>query len=176
MKTQVSIFFLLILFLPSVGTTLWFFHRQKEIRREVKHQLISGLEDTELAHLSFTENELASLEWKHEKEFKFEGHMYDVVKRKKVGDTYHFWCWKDDKETALYQQFESLLAQLSTPVPDDQRSTLKWLQFHNTLFCNSLQGWQLTPIKEMKIPVAVPYINLYHSIDLGALSPPPLVG
>ena len=149
-------------------------HRQKEIRKEVKHQLIAGLDDSALTHFSFTEDELASLEWKHEKEFKFEGYMYDIVKRQIKGDQYHFWCWKDDKETALYQQFESLLAGLSATNPEDQKSTLKWLQFQNSLYCNSLLGWQPKQLNCTEISIAIPYSNLYHSIYLEIGSPPPL--
>lgn len=149
-------------------------HRQKEIRREVKHQLIAGLDDASLTHFSFTEEELASLEWKHDKEFKHEGLMYDIVKREKTGDVHHFWCWKDDKETELYQQFESMLAGLTAPIPEDQQSTLKWLQFQTSLYCNSLMVWQPKQLFYTDNSIAIPYTNLYHSLCLEPSIPPPL--
>lgn len=151
-------------------------HRQKQIRKEVKHKLIAGLDDTELTYFAFTEQELSSLEWKHDEEFRFNGYMYDIVKREKIGNTYHFWCWKDDKETSLYQEFESLLAKINLPVQDDQKNTLKWLQFQNALYCNSLTGWQPNFFLSKETHIAIPYSNLYCSITLGSISPPPLVG
>jgi len=175
-KKLISLLLLFILFLPSVGTSLWFMHRQKQIRKEVKHLLISGLADSELAHFAFTDDDITSLEWRHDKEFRLDGYMYDIVKREKIGEIHHFWCWKDDKETSLYQQFDSLLAKLNLPVPEDQQNTLKWLQFQNTLFCNVPMGWTPNFIISKRLQVVIPYSNLYHSITLATLSPPPLVG
>lgn len=176
MKRLFSVFLLLILFLPSAGTTLWFLHRQKEIRKEVKHQLIAGLSDSELIHFKFTQDELASLEWKHDKEFKYNGYMYDIVKRKKLGDTTHFWCWKDDKETELYQEFESLLASLSAPKPIDQQSQLHWVQFNHSLFCNPLIHYDINGLFESESQLQVPYQNFYDAISLQPNAPPPNLG
>lgn len=151
-------------------------HRQKEIREEVKNQLITGLDDTALIHFSFAENALASMEWKHKKEFKFEGIMYDIVKRKKQDTIYHLWCWKDDKETTLYKEFEAILAKLSSTQPLDQQNQLKWMQFSHTLFCSPIPTWdsEFTYFKRLK--PKNPYTDFYNSITLELSTPPPLLG
>jgi len=83
---------------------------KKQVKNEVKWEMIAGLDKEELVLLKFTEEETQTkLRWEHTKEFEFKGEMYDVVEKSTQGDTVFYWCWVDYKETKINQQLEELV-------------------------------------------------------------------
>jgi len=173
-KKLLGYFFLLTLLVPSLGTSVWFIQQQKRVRKEVKQHLIAGVEDSELTLLIFSEEDKSSLlEWEHEKEFQFEGTMYDIVREDKIGELHYYWCWKDDKETALYKKYEELLAKMHDQNSNEGNSQSHWLQFCLTLYLSPTNHWEpVNPIIQ-KTPDNETYVNFYHSLALQPLSPPP---
>ncbi len=138
--------------------------------------MIAGLNDSELHLITLNEAQFQSdLQWKHEGEFEYEGFMYDIVKREKVADTYFFWCWKDDKETALNKKLDQLLADLFGNNPKERQTHINLLQFYGSVFYVDVEMWRPTSlsVKVKKLPFS--YINLYRSMVLGPDDPPPLV-
>ncbi|QQS35359.1 MAG: hypothetical protein IPM56_14060 [Ignavibacteriales bacterium] len=51
------------------------------------------------------ENKTIDFIWKHSKEFKFNGDMYDIVERIDTKDSVHFYCFLDKKENKLNAAF-----------------------------------------------------------------------
>lgn len=138
--------------------------------------MIAGLDTSELHLLSFNEVEITSeLRWKHEDEFEFKGFMYDIVKREKVGDSYLFWCWKDDEETALNKKLDQLLADIFSHNPNDRQTHKNLLQFYASVYFVNAKPWQPTnPSFKMEKPQFT-YINHYQSLGSSPNAPPPLV-
>jgi len=60
----------------------------------------------EITLLNFNETDFNSLEWEHDKEFMYEGEMYDVVSINKTGQgIIQIRCINDKKETNLLKDF-----------------------------------------------------------------------
>lgn len=69
-------------------------------RKQVKEKIIL------LSFLkSDIENKTIDFIWKHSKEFKFNGSMYDIVDRIDTEDSVHFYCFLDKKENKLKADF-----------------------------------------------------------------------
>lgn len=51
------------------------------------------------------ENKTIDFIWKHSREFKFNGSMYDIVERIDSADSVHFYCFLDKKENKLKADF-----------------------------------------------------------------------
>lgn len=126
-----------------LGMYGWLQQRRKEVRKEVKHQIIAGLDRSELVLLTFTLEQHSKLKWMHSKEFEFEGEMYDVVETEVVDCVTHYWCWSDDEETVLNKQLFELtnIALGLDPVQQQQQSKFK--HFTKTLYHEAYLPWRL---------------------------------
>lgn len=81
--------------------------QQRSCRKAIKTLLLEGLPDRKLVLLAFHKDEAKHrLRFEDEQEFEHSGQMYDIVRQQHSGDSVYFWCWPDDKETALHKQFE----------------------------------------------------------------------
>lgn len=115
MKSQErAIILLLTLFAPLLivgGLLKW---QEWQIEEQVEEMLLHSipLEELELLQLSH-EEATTLLDWEHEHEFAYHGEMYDVVKSKSSTDSVWYWCWKDDKETAMKKQWAKMKAQFA---------------------------------------------------------------
>jgi hypothetical protein len=89
LKTKVAAILLFLgLCAPVVLSFNYLRIQKKLIRKEVKHHLIEQTKLDDLVLLSFSVEESQEiLKWKHEKEFEFDGEMYDVVKRESRDDS-----------------------------------------------------------------------------------------
>lgn len=97
--------------LPLTAKFIWLQHHKVIVRREVKSNLIAGLEKENLVLLQFTSKEAKTqLRWEHDKEFEYKHQMFDIVETEVHGDTTNYWCWPDNEETQLNQQLDKLLA------------------------------------------------------------------
>lgn len=105
----ISLFLLLSFVVPVVSTYLVLNYKKKQIKKEVKWKMISGIPKEELVLLKFTEKEKKTkLKWKHSKEFEYNGEMYDIVESNVIGDTTYYWLWWDHEETQLNKQLTKL--------------------------------------------------------------------
>ncbi|HAT63813.1 MAG TPA: hypothetical protein DCS66_04310 [Flavobacteriaceae bacterium] len=175
MKKFISLFLLFSLLLPSVGTFIWFKFQQKEIRKEVKKQLIAGVNESELTLLIFSVQETQTLlTWKHDKEFSFEGIMYDIVKQKIENNTYYFWCWKDHKETSLYKKLDTLVASALGNDSSQQQKQIQIKLFNQTLIFNTSKTWKPTFFAFSPKSKIYNYFPIYKSLSPIPQVPPPL--
>jgi hypothetical protein len=59
--------------------------------------------------LSFKKSDIeqgkVDFKWKHKKEFRYKGGMYDIVERIETEDSIHFYCFYDHKENLLEANF-----------------------------------------------------------------------
>jgi len=84
---------------PSLGTFGWLHYQKYAVRAEVKQMMINkGMAEEHLVVLQFTTEEKALLNWEHDKEFEYQGQMYDVVDSYQVGDIFYYSCWPDMKK------------------------------------------------------------------------------
>lgn len=93
-----------------MGTFLWLNHQKTIIRKQIKRNIIAGIDKDELVLLAFTIQETKTkLKWEHSKEFEYNNQMYDIVVSVNTGDSIYYWCWWDNEETVLNKQLKGVL-------------------------------------------------------------------
>jgi hypothetical protein len=111
----IAILILLVLLTGLGGYFVVFKVEQFALRREMKERIKSSVPDTELQHFAFSKHNASRLDWERKaKEFRLNGKMYDVVRTEVKGDTVHFFCVRDDKETKLFAGLDQLLKTQTT--------------------------------------------------------------
>jgi hypothetical protein len=131
---------ILILSLPFWGVPIIFKHKQHELKKSIKWKLIEESNDNELVILKFLKTETDRLlEWKHSREFKYQGYYYDIVKSNCMGDSIAYFCWWDYNETVLYKKLENLLGNALHDNPATNKSRINWQKFTKNLYFNTLQ-------------------------------------
>jgi hypothetical protein len=111
----------MVLFIaPFYGTYFYLSLQQKVIQEAVQRKLEEGIPSNELVKLTFSTSEINKvLRWEHDKEFEYNGQMYDVVEVTDVGDSLQYLCWWDKAETATKKNKQKLLhARIDTSNPE----------------------------------------------------------
>lgn len=133
-----AIFILFCLVVPFAGSYGWLQYEKRKTRKAIKRQMIAGIDKAELVLLKFTtEQEKTALRWEHSKEFEYEGQMYDVVSTTIVGDTTHYYCWWDHKETKLNKELSVLVTKAMGSNPEQQDKQQQLEHFIKTLYFES---------------------------------------
>lgn len=148
-------------------------NQKKQVRREVKKQLIEEVGKEQLVLLVFSEkDQLTQLKWEHSKEFEYKGQMYDVVDKKIKGDTTFYWCWWDHAETHLNKQLKALVVNVWDNHPKNQENKNRLENLFKHLY--------FPTEREQKIQIAVfendlftCYINAYQSLIQSPIPHPP---
>lgn len=149
MKRFLTVFLLSSLIFPLTGSIIYFKFQSSKIKRAVKHQIIEGIDKSELVLLSFSEQERVKLNWKHSKEFEYKNEMYDIVYTEYSNDTTHYWCWWDFKETELNKQLNKVVLHILGQNPGRKNEIDRVFLFYKTLFI-SIEN-QLNPITLVSI-------------------------
>ena len=90
----ISILLFLCLFAPLTGAFVMLRVQKSLVRREVKHMLMRKINKEELVLIKVSKTQHQNeLEWKHSKEFKYKGEMYDIVSVEQHGDSTWYYCW-----------------------------------------------------------------------------------
>ena len=176
MKSRLtSIFLLISLTVPVVATFSYLHFQKKQIKRAIKHRIIDGLSEEKLVHLSFTKEEASKkLKWEHSKEFEYNGEMYDVVKKRQIGNKIHYWCWWDNEETILNKQLHNVLAFVMGDNPQKRDKQSHLLTFFKSLYCQDISNW--TCLNEQSDILHYPYLNKKFSLFFTPPTPPPELG
>lgn len=106
--------------------------------------------------------------WIHSREFKYNGDMYDIVKKEETDKELIVYCINDTKEKKLEEEFEKRVHKNSTE--DKQHPTI-----------NNYNISLSEPVQSEQIGIAVVYetafnylrTDSYKSLYLDILSPPP---
>lgn len=105
----VSICAIFILAINIVGYYPLFKADQWLVRREIKRRIKESVPADELHQFQFLKSDVPHLDWvKPKKEFRLDGHMYDVVTKVEKGDSTYFSCINDVKETQLFAHLDEL--------------------------------------------------------------------
>lgn len=143
---------------------------KKQVKKEVKWEMIAGLDKEELVLLKFSGEETQTeLRWEHTKEFEFKGEMYDVVEKSTQGDTIFYRCWVDDKETKINQQLEELVAFALGNNQQRKNNQEQLTDFYKSLYwenCHTKWNGVATQSNEL--------IVLYNFSCLTIIIPPPV--
>jgi hypothetical protein len=117
--------FLTLIFDPELGRFLWLQHLKEQAREEVAEKISLGLNKDRLILLEFSPEEVKTeLKWRSAQEFEFNHELYDVVDSVIEDNKVIFWCWLDQKESALEKEIELIISW----VFNQQRNSLTRLE------------------------------------------------
>jgi len=174
LKNLITILLLTCLTLPFIGSVSWLNYQKKKVKRQVKHQIIAGIDKEDLVLLTFSlDNAENKLKWKHSKEFEYNGSMYDIVEADTSGNNINYWCWWDYEETKLNKQLTKLLAQYLSNNTENKAAKNQLNKFFDTLFYLKNNPWKTAIIIHQKNLFNL-YLNNYESLNISPSSPPPI--
>lgn len=152
---------------------MWLKHELKVTKREVKRQIIAGLDDSELMNFKFSKSDAGiCLKWKHSKEFEFNAEMYDVVKSIVKGDTIIYTCWWDNNETKLNKQLAHLMDDIIGSNRQNKENQKRLVSFYQKLFHeNTLNIFGIHTINTTNLYCS--FNNIIYSLSATAPPVPP---
>lgn len=155
-------------------TTYVFVHYQRmQLRSEIKHKIIDGIDKKELVFFKFSNSEKSNLEWEHAKEFEYQGEFYDVVESKTNGDSTFYWCWWDFEETELNRKCLELVTLSLGNSPQKQENQSRLFNFFESLYCNEFEDTQILFMDTDTKMGAHQLANFYKSLSHTPPFPPP---
>ncbi len=168
---SLSIFFIFTVGMPFIGTYHLLLLQKKQVRREIKKQIIAGIEKENLVFFRFGLRESNQLFWEHPNEFEYKGNMYDVVLKDTIGDSVYYWCWRDNEETRLNGLLGKLVKENMNNDPATKAKHDQIIHFLESLFSFQVQGLNIDlTIKLLKFN----RIELcFSSTDIVPPVPPP---
>lgn len=158
---------------PVLVTISWISYKKHLVRKEVKHQMIDGIDKERLVLLTFTKPGLDELNWEHSREFEYKGEMYDVVYTEVSGDTTKYWCWWDHDETRLNKELSIALNNIFDNNPEKQQKQTKLINFFKSLYFEKSKYSQLVFYPEKTVKTISYYHIIYWSLNQQPLTPPP---
>lgn len=99
-KQIIALVLIFSLVMPIIVQLGLLFQHKSSIRKSIEE----SFDKEELILFEFSHQEIKKLDWEHEREFKYQGNMYDVVQREQHGNKHFLWCYKDDKEKKLKEK------------------------------------------------------------------------
>lgn len=158
---------LLVLLCPSGLAYMFFAWQKHQVKETVKARLLAGMDPSELMELKLSKTDAeALLEWEDEREFEYQGQMYDVVKMNAEGDSIRFTCYRDQAESRLEQELRRLLAQPLKDDPAAAGNAQRLIDFYQSLFCVEGPSWAPAAWKKNKTA-------FFHASSSGLFSMPP---
>lgn len=130
---------------PSVSMIAWLMHHRYEIRETIELQLLTSNQEIHKVALTFSHADADRLlEWEHEREFEYQGEMYDVIKQQSSRDSITYLCIWDHAETKIKKQLNLLVMGVlqQDPLHQQQHSTLQ--QWLSELFFERSGQWKPT--------------------------------
>jgi hypothetical protein len=99
-----------------MGYYIAFKASQYSIKKELKKKIKNSSSDNDLIQIAVSTNDKdrkAEMEWTDEHEFRYHGHMFDVVRYRTSNDTTYYSCINDLKEESLFANLDNLVKQQS---------------------------------------------------------------
>lgn len=132
--------------------------------------MMKGLSDEEMVIHKFSiEDSKTLLKWQHDREFEFQGQMYDIIKIERQGDSITYKCWWDKVETKLNIQLRNAVLLVLGHHPAKKENDKQLGKFQKSLFCQSLEK-----VPEVIKTDASPTMFYYRLIISKTLVIPPL--
>lgn len=130
LKKILVIFLFLVFWFSTIGYFHAFMLKQMEIRHSVQSRIEKGLPEEELLLLTFSSQ--GEIKWiKKDKEFLYQGHMYDVVSMVEEDGKLHVRCYDDKKEARLASGLKMILKKDDSHDRNATRSnTVNTFSFH----------------------------------------------
>lgn len=174
MKKMVSIIFLSLLIMKIGGYFAFLLIQQDIFKEEAKERIIHLLPNTNLTKLSFSRYQFDKIDWQEiDKEFYFNGKLYDVVRSEIKNSNHILHCLTDDAETEIYSEILQISKAHSDelPVKNTLISFLNLLNLKYTI--PQIFRFESQVISRFEKPMFTNFKIIFSSIKLPFVSPPP---
>ena len=152
---------------------MWLQHQKHIVKKQVKNQMMEGIDKEELVLLKFSKEEKKTkLKWEHSKEFEYKGQMYDIVEKTVKQDSVYYWCWLDYQETKLNKKLDKLVNNVFHDNPKKQEKNQQLFTYLKSLYFSKPFVWHSKNIGQ-NINHHFYYKNFYRSINFTPPTPPP---
>ena len=143
-------------------------------RKSVSEEFLKNIDKEDLTCLQFSENEIDHIDWENANEFEFKGKMYDVVTSEKINGIIYFYCWNDQKETALNQKIDDTLEMLLGTDNEDEDDKEVLAKLYKS-FSPTSNASTFVLIEEAQNRIFI-YRADFTSLESDPPSPPPQIG
>jgi len=112
------------------------------------------------------------LEWKNGNEFLYQGHMYDIVRQRKLDAvTTVYYCVNDVKEAILFATLDSIVKK-SMEQKGKRNIALQYSNPFITFEKNQIYIYNDSLVPK-KVSISSAYVKNYSSLSLNITGPPP---
>jgi hypothetical protein len=130
LKRSIAILMLLLLFVGLNGYYLVFKIEQRQVRKEIKQKIKNKIPDNELHIIVVDASNIGEIEWEKEnKEFKYHGDLFDIVRSEIIQNGTRYYCINDHQEKRLFTRLDELVSEQNDPANPTTRHLLKLLSF-----------------------------------------------
>jgi hypothetical protein len=173
-KKAWAIVMLFCLLFMMTGFRAIFRLRRAEIKSQVRRSIRNRKSNEGLVEFSFNLNnkeQLSRIEWEDGHEFRFNGHMYDVVEKTVTGNRMVLLCLPDTREEALVRAYEKMNEEQNGPPHSASFSLFKLLR---SLFAPP-GSHGAPPLSAEKPPLSSRYLYYFSSLYRPVQTPPPRI-
>jgi hypothetical protein len=156
---------LLFIFFLKMGGFLAIMSVEREIIKEnVEEKLAKSFKKSDLTCIVANPENLTKISWESfDKEFRFEGKLYDIVFTEIKGNQTYYYCLSDEEETRLETKINLFLDKKPEQLPfgNNAKSFLQFLLEPLTIHTNSLLDFKyFTELQSFKFPqISFPKIS-----------------
>lgn len=118
MKKLLSIFLFSIILLKIGGFVAILNIGREWVRESVIHKIKHHLSPEDIKCIIINESNQEKLKWeKQNKEFWFDGKLYDILSVEEKSDSKYYYCLSDEKEQNIISQIQNLTINLNSHLP-----------------------------------------------------------
>lgn len=164
-----------LLSLQSLGPYVLIQVQQQQLKRQMKRAIKAGVPEAELHRIAFAASrhlrDSERVQWMHEREFRLDGEMYDIVRSEQCGDSIIHHCIRDDEETALFARLDELVREESGSNPAERGKSASLQRLASLPYLPAEVGIAPTPLQRCGT-LKPPASTTLHT-DLPPATPPP---
>lgn len=125
-RKLIFIFIAILLLFKIAGQYPIFKIRQTQIQQSIKNQIAQNIPNQFLDKITFDFQDITKVKWeKIDKEFWYQGNLYDVLRFEKTDKNITYYCIKDTKETKLVTDFKQEITN-QTNSKTQKENILSW--------------------------------------------------
>ena len=173
-KRLLSIILLIVLAYNLCGVFVVFKYHNYVIRKEMKMKIKAGVPEEELAIILVNAENEYELHWKHSREFKYRGVMYDVVRKERKNDnSITYYCVTDTQETQLFEDLNNIVFKESNAKHNNKNNVKRIVDLFSSILVTEKSEFNL--LSKHKILEFENVNSFYISPNLEGLYAPPQV-
>ena len=173
MKKTLTILLIAIFTVPFWGAYVYLQSQLILNRKEVKKQILAGLDRDETVLLKFSLMDSQTLlDWKDAGEFCYNGQMYDVIGSELTGDSIAYRCYPDHREPRLKKEIGRAMAKAGGHDPIRKSQNERFTDFLKIVYLQGSDIWKTADLKAFNLQLSI-LIFQYSSPAFSPPSPPP---